>query len=1024
MLNSISRPHERVSIPSYPVLISCFVFVVCVLLYYDFHFLYCSNRVQVSENLNSIRTQISSVINFAADRDELMEDSVRREYEERVKLMAYTAAENPTLVKDMDSLETLAEKSKVDEIHLFDETGRIYMSNIPEYIGMTMKSGEQISFFLPLLDDHRLSLCQGITENTASGKEFVYAMSWVSDSVGFIQIGVSAESLMSEKKEMGIRSILENSLIPSSTKVLIFDENKAISYCSDPSLIEKGASGLSQTVAARKCKLNSGRYYYVMSDEGNYSICVLIPTADADADVLYSIGILSAVAFLIAVLGAALLCRLVLEIKREEKDVLQSNEEKLHAVRSELGILKSIGSDYTDVMLLDFKSEDGNIQIIKAEDDYFAYGGPSMIYTEFIDRYTENIVLYKDSVFFFENTRKENILNRLSGGCTEYAFNYHVSLGGKEHDYQIKYVKVSGEEDFYVVALKNIDAIIKDQNRAAMIKEKASRDDLTGLYNRYAYEDDMDGFDVYIPNNFIYVSMDINELKTVNDTMGYEAGDELLVGAVSCIYKCFSPYGKIYRIGGDEFAAMIYASRDELSDILKDFGDTTSMWHSLRISDLTVSIGTASYEEFPDCTVTFLASKARDRMLKDKADYYASHGLDRKRRKVAYDSLCRLYGKIVKGSLTSDIFNIVQIETDEFIENRVSEIRKLSDWFSYLNSDGGIHLLDRKKFSEKTDLEYLKNYFDSGNKAFEIHYRRNAGEKYQETVMEIIPAPEYSAKNQLIFIFTKDVGRTKYESGLEECEKLKLIHKEEAERLIHEGIEKEYFKMMYQPQYTIDRNLRGFESLVRLVLPDGKVISPGMFIPEAEESDLIMKVDEYVITHVIEEARALLNIRPDVIFGVNVSARTISKKGFADSLLSELSASNVPPGNFGVEITEYSYAQDSAAAKENIIRLRNAGIEISLDDFGTGYTSLEQLLKNPAALLKIDKSLVDDIDSDSRKNQMIKAIIDIAHMMGSHVIAEGVEKEEQLAILRQYGCDYIQGYLWGRPAPIEEILKY
>ena len=239
----------------------------------------------------------------------------------------------------------------------------------------------------------------------------------------------------------------------------------------------------------------------------------------------------------------------------------------------------------------------------------------------------------------------------------------------------------------------------------------------------------------------------------------------------------------------------------------------------------------------------------------------------------------------------------------------------------------------------------------------------------------------------------------------------------ELEHLVKEGIENNYFYLVYQPQYILDgKKLRGFETLIRMKLPDGTFVSPGEFIPIAEMSEQIIYIDDYVIQRAMKEFRDIvLNDKPDLIVSVNVSARNIGAVGFAEKIKQFLRDTGYPAKNLEIEITEYCMVSSLNATINNINALRSIGVQFALDDFGTGYTSLNYLAKLPVNLLKIDKSLIDNIETDRQKCEFVNAIISMGHLMGCEVISEGVENEQQLSKLGDNNCDFIQGYVWGKP---------
>ena len=246
----------------------------------------------------------------------------------------------------------------------------------------------------------------------------------------------------------------------------------------------------------------------------------------------------------------------------------------------------------------------------------------------------------------------------------------------------------------------------------------------------------------------------------------------------------------------------------------------------------------------------------------------------------------------------------------------------------------------------------------------------------------------------------------------------------EAEYLIKEAIEHDYFFLVYQPQFiTEGKKLRGFETLIRCKKPDGTIVSPASFIPAAEKTNLITKIDDYVLRRAMNEFKPIIEAGgKELIISVNVSAKNIGMENFAQKIKQMIDEIQFPAENLEIEITEYSLAESKDTVIDNILTLRTLGVHIALDDFGTGYTSIAQLMKLPVNLLKIDKSLIDDIETDPVMCDMVDSVIYMGHIMNCEVISEGVENENQLEILKEHKCDFIQGFVWGKPLPYDDAV--
>lgn len=290
-------------------------------------------------------------------------------------------------------------------------------------------------------------------------------------------------------------------------------------------------------------------------------------------------------------------------------------------------------------------------------------------------------------------------------------------------------------------------------------EEKSNKDRMTELFNRRAYEAFL-AANPGVPKekDFVYITMDLNELKNVNDTMGHEVGDSMIKGAAEIIKRCFGNYGRVFRVGGDEFVAAIYADDAKLEEIRKDFDDSVNNWAGKRTVRLSISIGCASINEFPDKTVHELAKLADDRMYRDKEQYYRTRGVDRRSQKAALDAICASYNKILRVNLTTDEFEIISMNPNDKSPER-GYANTLSAWTKNF-SEIGIHPDDREEYVKKMDMDLLRNHFMSGEKNYCIFYRRlNTEQQYRQTRLEILPTGNYSNENQSMYLYVKDIDK-------------------------------------------------------------------------------------------------------------------------------------------------------------------------------------------------------------------------------------------------------------------------
>jgi EAL domain-containing protein (putative c-di-GMP-specific phosphodiesterase class I) len=215
----------------------------------------------------------------------------------------------------------------------------------------------------------------------------------------------------------------------------------------------------------------------------------------------------------------------------------------------------------------------------------------------------------------------------------------------------------------------------------------------------------------------------------------------------------------------------------------------------------------------------------------------------------------------------------------------------------------------------------------------------------------------------------------------------------------------------------------GAEALVRWQHPSLGLISPAKFIPVAEESGLIVQLGEWVLRAACEQLRAWQHEGLALQLAVNVSARQFHQRNLADVVEAAMAESNVDPRLVWIELTESAIMHDAEGSISTLERLKSRGISISIDDFGTGYSSLSYLKRLPLDILKIDQSFVRDITTDNNDATIVRAIIGLARSLGIKVLAEGVESDAQLSFLNQYGCNYGQGFLFGKPLAPEAFAE-
>ncbi|MFJ6208952.1 putative bifunctional diguanylate cyclase/phosphodiesterase [Lysinibacillus sp. NPDC092081] len=245
------------------------------------------------------------------------------------------------------------------------------------------------------------------------------------------------------------------------------------------------------------------------------------------------------------------------------------------------------------------------------------------------------------------------------------------------------------------------------------------------------------------------------------------------------------------------------------------------------------------------------------------------------------------------------------------------------------------------------------------------------------------------------------------------------------ETKLHQALKKDILELHYQPKINLKTNkVIGMEALLRWHDPGLGHMPPDRFIPFAEECGLINDIGVWVLRKASSQARTWnevhnLNLR----VAVNISPIHISTTGFVEMVHEVIAETKIDPHFLEIEITEMSMLDYTEDLINTIKQLRALGITISLDDFGTGYSSLNYLKKFPVDVLKIDRAFVRDIVPEKSGIAMISAMISLAHALNLQVVAEGVEEEAELNVLREHGCEYVQGYYFSKPLSVEDFTR-
>jgi diguanylate cyclase (GGDEF)-like protein/PAS domain S-box-containing protein len=241
------------------------------------------------------------------------------------------------------------------------------------------------------------------------------------------------------------------------------------------------------------------------------------------------------------------------------------------------------------------------------------------------------------------------------------------------------------------------------------------------------------------------------------------------------------------------------------------------------------------------------------------------------------------------------------------------------------------------------------------------------------------------------------------------------------ENALRHGLERQEFQLHYQPIICLESGaIKGFEALIRWDRPHLGLVPPGDFIPVAEESGLIVPLGEWILDDACRQMAAWQRERSDqsLTVSVNLSGRQLAQRDIADKVAGALDRGGADPSGLVIEITETVLLDDVESAVRTLDALRDIGVKLSIDDFGTGYSSLTYLRRFPIDIVKIDRSFVNQLGTDSRDASIVEMVITLARGLELDCVAEGVETREQLEALSDLDCAFAQGFFFARPQPV------
>ncbi len=376
--------------------------------------------------------------------------------------------------------------------------------------------------------------------------------------------------------------------------------------------------------------------------------------------------------------------------------------------------------------------------------------------------------------------------------------------------------------------------------------------------------------------------------------------------------------------------------------------------------------------------------------------------------------------KIINDSLGHNVGD----ELLESIAKRFLTLGRESDTVARLGGDDFAILLPELKSAEDASV-VAQNFIDSLLEPFCLEeHSINIGASIGISIFPCDGADVDGLvkRAELALYKAKEQGRNNYQYFSQELQDAVLDQLEMEDEMRH-AIANEQFTLFYQPKISLATNkITGMEALVRWIHPEKGLIPPDRFIPLAEETGLIIPLGEWILqTACRETAEWTRQYDDSLIVAINLSAKQFKAPNLLETIQKTLHDNQLDPRNIELEITESCVMEDVEGALQTMKRFRENNLKLAIDDFGTGYSSLGYLKQFPMSTLKIDRSFVMDLTTDSDDAAIVEVVILLAEKLGLEVVAEGVETDAQLEFLRIQGCQYVQGYLLSRPLPSNEF---
>lgn len=579
--------------------------VVCLIIFILISALFLEDRLLDYVNNRNIRNtsevlldQVAGIIERNTDDEKEMIQSLKEDYMVRAKAVAYILDANEKTEHDVPELQKIAKLMSVDEVHLFDKSGKVYSGTVPKYYGYNFSSGKQIAYFKPMLKNKKLTMCQDVTPNTSEGKKMMYAITWNDAGTRMIQVGVEPVRLLEKLKRNEIKSVVSNMPVYEGIDIYVADRKSGKIY---------GATD-SRKIGNKLKQLKISKRRSVSRNIDGYTVGVVYDMTHLNGS--NAVAMLSVMLYLlIATIILLIMIARVLRINREKEEqyavlaTMAGLNHSMYVIKlRENKIMRYGGAEIGEENIEGSYYEDADVRLRallenRTAEEYREAAG------EFVDLHT-----------LPERMEGEKYISGDFIGTT---------LGW----FQASFIAIRQDEEqrplSVIFAVRSIEY---EKRKEEQLLRSSTTDELTRCYNRRAYEQDIKKLTA--DKKFLYLSADVNGLKAVNDRLGHAAGDELLCGVAGCMKQSFEDYGKVYRIGGDEFVTILFTDEEQFGIIKQNFDLLVDNWSGDTVPHMSVSCGAVWSDERQWESVREIAKLADQRMYEKKAKHYARRKSD------------------------------------------------------------------------------------------------------------------------------------------------------------------------------------------------------------------------------------------------------------------------------------------------------------------------------------------------------------------------------------------------------------